>query len=166
MEPLVTDETTFEAVYRASYARLVGQLVIVTTSRAEAEEAVQEAFARLWARWSTVRGYDNCEAWVRRVALNVAIGRHRKFLRQTVFTESASSQGDPASSDLSILLALARLPRNQRAALLLHYVVGLSVEEIATEMSTKLGTVKSWLSRGKAELDSSLREEGGQEQSD
>ena len=54
----------FEAVYRASYPRLVGQLYVVTTSRAEAEEVVQEAFARLWARWDQVSGYENIEAWV------------------------------------------------------------------------------------------------------
>jgi hypothetical protein len=41
-----------------------GQLYVVTTSRTEAEEVVQEAFARLWARWDQVGGYEKIEAWV------------------------------------------------------------------------------------------------------
>jgi len=55
-------------------------------------------------------------------------------------------------------MALRRLPIKQRSALFLHHVVGLSVDEVANEMSTKPGTVKSWLSRGRAELDNYLRD--------
>lgn len=61
--------TSFEAVYRDPYSRLVGRLTMVTTSRVEAEDVVQEAFSRLWERWSRMQGYDKVEAWVRRVAL-------------------------------------------------------------------------------------------------
>jgi len=70
-------DRTFEEIYRDSYPRLVGQLSVVTASSAEAEEVVQEAFARLWGRWPHVRDYENIEAWVRRVALNVATSRWR-----------------------------------------------------------------------------------------
>jgi len=135
MEHLATDELTFEAVYRASYARLVGQLFVITTSRAEAEEVVQEAFARLWVRWSQVHAYNNLESWVRRVAMNVAIGRRRRSSRDPPSIGTVSSAGDPARSDPAVLLALERLSPNQRAALVLHHIVGLSVEEIAKEMS-------------------------------
>jgi RNA polymerase sigma-70 factor (ECF subfamily) len=56
------------------------------------------------------------------------------------------------------------LPASHRQALLLHYVVGLSVQEVADEMSTRLmpvrpGTVKSWLHRGRAELGNALSDE-------
>jgi hypothetical protein len=77
----------FEGVYRASYPKLVGQLYVVTTSRAEAEEVVQEAFARLWARWDQVGGYEKIEAWgaARRStsppAAGVALGASNHFTR-------------------------------------------------------------------------------------
>lgn len=69
---------TFEEIYRGSYPRLVGPLSVVTTSSAEAEDVVQEAFARLWGCWSHVADYENIEAWVRRAALNVATSRWRR----------------------------------------------------------------------------------------
>lgn len=156
-EALRRDEQTFEEVYQESYSRLVGQLFVVTTSRTEAEEVVQEAFARLWGRWSQVRSYENIESWVRRVALNFAINRWRRSRRHEQLSDLMSTHGDPAGSDVAVLLALRRLPIKQRSALFLHHVVGLSVEEVANEMSTKPGTVKSWLSRGRAELDGHLR---------
>jgi RNA polymerase sigma-70 factor (ECF subfamily) len=146
----------FEAVYRASYSRLVGQLYVVTTNRAEAEEVVQEAFARLWARWDQVGGYENIEAWVRRVATNVAIGRWRRIARERPLQEATAAADDPMGSDSEVLLALRSIPIHQRSALFLHHVVGLSVEEVADEMSSKPGTVKSWLSRGRASLDGLL----------
>ena len=143
----------FDAVYRASYARLVGQLYVVTTSRTEAEEAVQEAFARLWARWDHVGGYEKIEAWVRRVAINVAIGRWRRAARERPLPEVTAAAVDLTGSDVEVLLALRKIPIHQRSALFLHHVVGLSVEEVADEMSSKPGTVKSWLSRGRVSLD-------------
>ena len=56
-------DPAFEQVYRSSYSTLVGQLFLLTTNRAEAEDVVQEAFARLWGNWRELRGYDNHEAW-------------------------------------------------------------------------------------------------------
>ena len=143
----------FEDVYRASYPRLVGQLSVVTASRAEAEEVVQEAFARLWARWDKVGGYENIEAWVRRVATNVAIGRWRRTVRERLLQEIPGAADDPTGSDIEVLLTLRRIPIHQRCALFLHHVVGLSVDEVAEEMSSRPGTVKSWLHRGRASLD-------------
>ena len=149
-------QTSFEAVHRDSYSRLVGQLTTVTTSRVEAEDVVQEAFSRLWERWSRMQGYDNVEAWVRRVALNVAIGRWRRLRRHIALTD-APSLDDPTSSDVAVLLALRRLPPPQRAALFLHCLVGLPMDDVAAELSAKTGTVKSWLHRGRSSLGTQLR---------
>jgi RNA polymerase sigma-70 factor (ECF subfamily) len=150
---------TFEEIFRESYPRLVGQLFVVTTSRTEAEEVVQEAFARLWEQWSRVREYENIESWVRRVSLNFAISRWRRTTRHEQLLDVSSTHNDPAESELAVLVALRSLPLKQRSALLLHHVVGLSVNEVAIKMSAKPGTVKSWLSRGRTELDNCLREE-------
>jgi RNA polymerase sigma-70 factor (ECF subfamily) len=62
----------FGDFYQASYPRLVGQLTVMTGSLEDAEDAVQEAFARASTRWARLRDYDMPEAWVRRVALNLA----------------------------------------------------------------------------------------------
>ena len=159
--PAPSAENDFERCFKASYRRLVGELAVVTTSRAEAEEAVQEAFGRLWRAWAQVCTYDNVEAWVRRVAINVAIGRWRRDTWLEALDEAArTAVDDPADSALLVFTELRRLSPNQRVALLLHHVVGLSVDEVATEMSTRPGTVKSWLSRGRAALERLLDEKG------
>lgn len=153
-----SDNRMFEEIYRGSYSLLVGQLFLVTTSRAEAEEVVQEAFARLWGRWSLLKDYENIESWVRRVAMNYAIDRWRRSMRHDQLPENMFGNDDPAGSNITVVMGLRRLPIKQRSALFLHHVVGLSVEEVANEMSTKSGTVKSWLSRGRVTLESYLHE--------
>jgi RNA polymerase sigma-70 factor (ECF subfamily) len=147
------DEMAFERLYRGSFALLVGQLFILTTNRAEAEEAVQEAFARLWPRWHELREWDNPEAWVRRVAINIAISRWRKHSRLVSLRESNVPIPDAGSPVGELAEALRHVRRKHRQALLLHHVIGLSVAEVASEMSARQGTVKSWLSRGRNELE-------------
>src|SRR5829696_9489594 len=72
----------FEAFYAGAVGRLLGQLLPVTGDLHEAEEVVQEAFARASARWARLRDYDVPEAWVRRVAMNLAADRARNLRRQ------------------------------------------------------------------------------------
>ncbi len=154
-----SDEAAFEHVYSASYALLVAQLFVLTTNRAEAEEAVQEAFARLWSRWTECRDLDNPEAWVRRVAINIAVSRWRRHSRVVALQESNVPAPQAGSPTGDLADALRHVPMKHRQALLLHHVMGLSVAEVASEMSAPQGTVKSWLSRGRSELEHLLLEE-------
>src|SRR6188508_962264 len=68
-------------LYAASYRRLLGQLIGVTGSVAEAEDVVQEAFVRGLDRPSRLLGADNPEAWLRTVAVNLARSRWRRAQR-------------------------------------------------------------------------------------
>jgi len=65
-------ERDFGEFYAGNYGRLVIQVYAVTGNLADAEDAVQEAFARASVRWGRVGGYNSPEGWVRRVALNLA----------------------------------------------------------------------------------------------
>ena len=74
----------FEEFYAGNYGRFVVQVYAVTGSLAEAEDAVQEAFARASVRWRWLSAYDAPDAWVRWVAFNVArnsLRRARSRLR-------------------------------------------------------------------------------------
>ena len=66
------DDGRLREVYAAAYPRLVGQLVGVTGDPAEAEDVVMEAFARAAARPREFADFDNPEAWLRTVAVNLA----------------------------------------------------------------------------------------------
>ena len=78
----------FEEFYRASYGRVVAVVAAVLGDRHEAEEAAQEAFARALARWPRLSQYDLPEAWIRRVALRIAIDTGGTFTDVVVMTGS------------------------------------------------------------------------------
>jgi RNA polymerase sigma-70 factor (ECF subfamily) len=122
---------------------------------AEAQDCVQEAYARAWVRWSTVRDYDVPAAWVRQVAMRLAVSR---FRRAQVGVGLLRRQGPPPvvppqdPTRVALHRALKQIPEAQRLAIVLHHVAGLSVEEVATETGAPTGTVKARLSRGRAAL--------------
>jgi RNA polymerase sigma-70 factor, ECF subfamily len=155
--------TNFTDLYATSFARLVGQVAVVTADREAAEDAVQEAFGRLWKQWESVSAYDRPEAWVRRVAINVAISRWRRLRLMRPLGDidrgagnDDRTRGHDIAMGHDVQSALRALPVKQRHALLLHHVVGLPVAEVAREMGAPEGTVKSWLSRGRQALQRSL----------
>ncbi|MET7952276.1 sigma-70 family RNA polymerase sigma factor [Micromonospora sp. NPDC005324] len=142
-------------VYAGCFRRLVVQLYAVTGDLGEAQEAVQEAFTRALAAPRRFASLDNPEAWLRRVAVNVARSRHR---RRRVLDGLLRRIGPPpvvadtAPEHLALLAALHRLPEGQRHALALHYFVDLPIEEVAQTLGVSVGTVKSRLSRGRQAL--------------
>jgi RNA polymerase sigma-70 factor, ECF subfamily len=158
----------FEAFYRANYARLVGQMVAVVGDVHEAEDAVQEAFARASLHWSRVRGYHAPEAWVRRVALNYALSglRRARSRRRILERLGRPPESVPAASAevVDMVAALRQLPPRQREVLVLFYVVELPVEEIGRQLRLPSGTVKSRLARGRAALARLLGADGSREE--
>lgn len=150
-------DSDFDGFYLASRDRLVLQVAALTGDPAEALDHVQEAFIRAWTRWDRISEYDDPEGWVRRVAVNQAVSRWRRA-RRVLLRPAADDQRihlDPEQQ--SLIAALRRLSPREREAVVLHHLVGYSVEEIATELSVPTGTVKSWLSRGRARLERELR---------
>lgn len=149
--------TDFTDLYSSSFARLVGQVTVVTADREAAQDAVQEAFGRLWKRWDSLRLYDQPEAWVRRVAINVAISRWRRTRRLRPLGHTTwAAREDDAVTRHDVQRALRNVPVKHRHALLLHHVIGLSVADVAREMGVPEGTVKSWLFRGREALQRAL----------
>ena len=151
----------FGVFYQASYHRLVGQLTVMTGSREDAEDAVQEAFARASTRWATLREYEMPEAWVRRVAVNLATSGLRRARRQLVaLARLPPLTIEPAhpTDRLAIQAGLQLLPLHYRQVLVLHYGADLSVEQVAQQLRLPTGTVKSRLMRARAALGAYLEE--------
>lgn len=150
------DEQGYVSFYRSSYRRIVGELFMVTGQQWEAEELAQEAFLRAAGHWSSVRGYDLPEAWVRRVALNLAFTARRRARRRTaaLLRLQAGQQDVPevGTDRLEVVQALRQLPLRYRTVLALHYLVELSVLEIAEELDVPESTVKTRLARGRRRL--------------
>ncbi len=149
------NDSEFDHFYASTGPRLVGQLYAMTGDRGEAQDCVQEAFLKAWANRAQLDVHGNPEAWVRTAARRLSISRWR---RATAVLRAYGRHGgppdapepDPARSDL--VAALRRLNPDQRHALVLHYLCDLSVEQIAAETGSPVGTVKTRLHRGRAAL--------------
>jgi RNA polymerase sigma-70 factor (ECF subfamily) len=152
----------FEDLYAKSYPRLVAQLTVITGNLHEAQDCVQEAMCRTWDRWEKVRSYSDPEGWTRRVALNLSVSRWRKLRRLLPLSDApeseVSAQDDTLMQAVALSNTLADVPQRQREALVLHYVVDLSIEQVANEMGVRPGTVKSMLSRGRTHMKSLLED--------
>jgi RNA polymerase sigma-70 factor (ECF subfamily) len=152
---------SFEEFYSGTVGRLLGQLFPVTGDLHEAEEVVQEAFARAAVRWARLRDYDVPEAWVRRVAMNLAADRARSLHRQAsaMLRLSPPPEVPPVSVEaLALADALRTLPIRQRQVIVLYHLVDLPVEEVARTLAIRDGTVKSLLARGRRALAAKLGE--------
>jgi RNA polymerase sigma-70 factor, ECF subfamily len=149
----------FDTFYRATAPRTLQYAYAICGDMATAQDLTSEAYIRAWQRWRIVGGYEAGDAWIRRVVTRLANDRWR-HLRVRRRHESATPPPAtlaPPTEDLIVLVAALRdLPVRQREALVLHYVVDRSVAEIAAETGPAEGTVKSWLSRGRAALAAAL----------
>ena len=145
-----------QELYQASYRRLVAQIGALVGDLAEAEDLVQEAFARAVPRWDAIRRYDNPEAWLRTVAMNLARSKWRRATRGAAvmlrLRASHEDAGPPSADHVALVAAMRTLPAAQREALVLFHVADLTVEDIARELGVPSGTVKARLSRGRAAL--------------
>jgi len=155
------ESADFDEFYSASVRGLTLQLYAYLGDLSEAQDVVHEAFARAFARWKHISGYDEPVTWVRRVAWNLATNHFRKQRNALAFVHRQRTQHieGPDPDRVALTRALAKLPPNHRRAVVLHYQAQLSVAEIAAQEGVAEGTVKSWLSRGRAALAAQLRGE-------
>lgn len=153
-----TSAADFTALYEARFADLAGQLYAFTGDNSETYDLVQEAFIRAWQRWATVGTYEDPVAWVRRVAWNLAMSRYRRLQRSRSTLRDDNHVVPGMEPDrVALVLALRTLPEQHRRAVVLHYLADLSVTEIAVETGAAVGTVKSWLHRGRVQLAEALQ---------
>ncbi|MGH3273923.1 MAG: RNA polymerase sigma factor [Streptosporangiaceae bacterium] len=153
----------FQEFYQGCYSRIVAMAAALLNDRQGAEDVAQEAFARACIRWSVLGGYDLPEAWVRRVALRLAIdvGRRRQRAARTVARLSAQRQPDAADpaeamAFTTVGTVLAGLPAREREVLVLHYLADLPVAEIARDCGLPAGTVKARLAAGRRRMEQEL----------
>lgn len=159
------DRASFAALYEACSAKLFGVALRVLRDRGEAEEALQEAFVRIWhkADQYAANGLSPM-TWLITVTRNLSIDRLRKRKRR-------EAQADGDAVELMVdpglgpeALAVASDERTQIAACLGEleaaragavrgaYLDGLSYEELATRHGVPLNTMRTWLRRSLLKL--------------
>ena len=134
--------------------------------REEAADALQDALLSAYRSAGTFRGEAKVTTWLHRVVVNACLDRaRRRAVRPTVPMPATGGVEEPVDprdavadreTALDVHAALAALPLDQRAALVLVDLQGLPVEEAARALGVPVGTVKSRCSRGRARLAVSL----------
>lgn len=162
----------------ADHQRTVVQLAAnLLGDREEALDLSQEVFLRVFRTIHRFRGQSSLRTWIYRIAVNQARNRHRFWRRrhradQVSLDQHVAVHGDVfrgpepapdrvlAQKELAERLrgALERLPFEQRTAIVLREVDGLSYEEIAFSLGLAVGTVKSRLTRARQALRADLRD--------
>jgi len=160
------------------HQRMVVQLAInLLGDRDEALDLSQEVFLRVFRTIHRFRGQSSLRTWIYRIAVNQARNRHRFWRRrhrgdQVSLDAHVALHGDVlsggdagpdrvlAQKELAARLkqALEHLPFDQRTAIILREIDGLSYEEIAFSLGVAIGTVKSRLTRARQALRLELRE--------
>ncbi len=144
----------FSQFCRDEYAAVVRTAYLITGDREEALDVAQEAFARAYERWRTVRAMERPGGWVHRVAANLSLSwRRRRAARSR--PQPAELPPHPAElkpQDPEIIQAVLSLPPAQRAAVVLRYFADQSVEDVASALGKKPGTVRALTSQALARL--------------
>ena len=141
----------FPRAFKLAY-RLLGD-------RAAAEDAAAEAMARAFADWKRVAQLPYREAWVLRVATNVALDQIRRRKLSIPPAPVQSEDEDTNALRVALWAALRALPHRQREIVVLRYIAGLTEGEVAQLLGLSLGTVKTHVKRGRAALRSVFKDE-------
>lgn len=151
-----SERAAFEALFRAHERAIFGYLWRMTGDEQSAYDLSQETFLRAWQHFARIRGYEKPEAWLFRVATNLAINyarsRRSPIASATSLPEDGPARSDPAwriGERENVRAILEGLPARQRAAIILREVYGLSGEELATALGISLAAAKMLLSRGR-----------------
>ena len=129
-----------------------------------ADDLVQQAITKLYLRWHRIDEVEHLDQYVRTILLREFIDERRLgWARVRLFAEPAD-RAVPVGADpddrMVLRAALAKVPRRQRAVLVLRFIYDLSVEETATALGCSAGTVKSQTSHGLAALRRHLAQGG------
>jgi RNA polymerase sigma-70 factor (sigma-E family) len=143
---------TFEQFAATRLDAVVRFATVLTNDRGLAEDVVQEVLIRAHARWAQIESLDQPEAYVRRMIVNEFYSWRRKWAR--IAPRPAEELDGPTDdhaatvADRRTLLAeVAKLPRKQRAVLVLRYYEGLPDAEIATTLGCSETTVRGYAFR-------------------
>lgn len=143
-----------EQLYRDRYRTFRDVLAGVVGSHDLAREVVQEAFARALRERRQFRGDGSLEAWVWRIAVNVALKQRQDLRRE--WELDAEPAGIDVRSDPDVRAAVQSLPPRRRLVVFLRYFADLSYAEIAEVIDVSEGTVAATLAQARAELGARL----------
>lgn len=155
---------SFERFYSAEHDRVLAIVFAMAGNWSVAEDLTQEAFARAYRRWDEVSGYDRPDGWVRQVAVNLLRSRARRVQAEWRARARLQPPADvvepaPLPDELERFWAAVRdLPRQQAAAITLHFLEDRQPAEMASILDCSPSTARVHLHRARKRLQAVLGE--------
>ncbi|MGI9621659.1 MAG: RNA polymerase sigma factor [Acidimicrobiales bacterium] len=150
------DRSDYDEIYTRCFRRIYALAYALTGSAATAEDIAQESLLAAFRQWPKVAGYENPDAWIRRVAINRCISLHRRSTSEADAVARLAARPQPElrlpDHEETLWAAVRALPTRQAQAIALHYVEDLPVAAIAETLGCSASSVKAHLRRGRAAL--------------
>jgi RNA polymerase sigma-70 factor (sigma-E family) len=147
-------DVVLSGIFRESYPSLVGLAGLLLDDRGQAEEIVQEAFARTWVAWPRLRDRSDPLPYLRKTVVNLARGGLRRRLIARRHQLVPSNESPSVDAGLladeqrgEIAAAVGALPRRQRECIVLRYFAECTVAEAAAALGISDGSVKQHVHR-------------------
>ena len=157
------DHDAFAVLVNASIPRLEAVARLILRDHELARDAVQDAFIRAWRDLPGLRDPDRFDAWLHRLIVNACLDTLRKRRRRPMEVELTPLLPPSIADETGTVIdrdqlerAFRQLDPAQRAVLVLHYYVGMSVPQVAETLGVPLGTAQSRLARALATMRSTL----------
>lgn len=152
---LMAADIAFDDFVAARSAALLRTAYLLTREHDLAEDLLQTALTKAWFAWSRIAGEP--EPYVRRILVNTYASWWRRKWNGELATEQLPERGGPPASEHTeashdLWTAMARLPKRQRAVVVLRYFEDLTEAETARLLGCSVGTVKSQTSKAFAKL--------------
>lgn len=142
---------SFEVAFQDLYPRAIRTVQRLLGVRSQAEDIASEALARAFAEWPSIEHLRHRDAWVLRVAMNLALDSLRRrvpFLRPPAPIDAS----EVATLRVALWAALRSLPKRQREIIVLRFIAGLGDDEVAQSLNISPLTVKKHRTRGLSTL--------------
>lgn len=157
------DHGAFAVLVGTSIGNLTAVARLIVRDPELSRDAVQDACIRAWRDLPGLRDPDRFDAWIHRLTVNACLDALRRRRRRVVEVDidplvlpSAADEYRHVADRDQLERGFTRLPADQRAVLVLHYYVGLSMPSVADTLGIPLGTAQSRLSRALAALRTAL----------
>ncbi len=161
------DRDAFASLAAPRLDRMYATATLMLRDRGRAEDAVQDALVRAWRDLPTLRDARRLDAWLRRLLVNACHDESRRGRRHETNRQLLPEHDAPVPSGTDELAdrdaigrALRSLSLDQRAIVVHHYYLGLSLAEVAEALGIPVGTVKSRLHHARNAMRAAIEPDG------
>lgn len=152
-------DTEYDLLFSVEFQNVMRTVYLILHDVDRAEDVTQDAFVQLLKHWKKVSRYDRPGAWVRRVAIRLAMSVLQRERMRSVLERKVQPPPEPGPADIDVLRAIGDLPGMQRASVVLYYFEDRPLAEVADILGCAESTARVHLHRARKHLADTLGEE-------